>query len=248
MGFYNINEDKVITEVNAIFDCMEQAGNPQNICTCSQCRTDTMCYVLNRMEPQYVVSNRGVARAERETIKYQQKGADMVSLIYEGIKQVQHHLRPNHKEVGDRSWEVHKPVFRVPLIIGRIFNGLNFAPLEVAQIELRSEQTLVSMINGNWQNPYQLVSYVAGIFTFLPYPIPATSEGIRKNFEFTLYITAPSLEERYHIFEVPILSETASSVSFSMERIFRLPDLYMFPPGAEEPLDDPVGLGSMLVS
>ncbi|MDR3116148.1 MAG: late competence development ComFB family protein [Treponema sp.] len=237
MGFYNINEDRVTTEVNAIFELIKRRGNPQKICTCSQCRTDIICYVLNRMEPHYVASNRGLARAIGKSIKYQQKKADIVSLIYEGINQIRHHRRPftEHKGREDNFWNNQKPVFIVPVILGQIFNGINFAPLEEAQIELRHEQSLVPMMNSNWQNPYNLVSYIAGIFTFLPCPIPAASIGIHKNLGFSLIIKAPGFEELPSSFEIPVMSEILASNPFSMKRIFRLPDIYMFPPEEETP-------------
>ncbi|MDR0629121.1 MAG: late competence development ComFB family protein [Treponema sp.] len=235
MGFYNINEDRVITEVNAIFDLIKKGGNPQNMCTCSQCRTDIICYVLNRMEPHYVVSNRGLARVARESIKYQQKAADIVSLIYKGMNQVQHHMRPftEHTVRADSFWNDPKPIFIVPAIIGRIFNGMNFAPLEEAQIELRHEQRLVPMVDSNWQNPYNLVSSIAGIFTFLPSPLPADSTGIQQKLGFSLAIKAPKLEASPYSFEVPVMSEVLTGNPFSMDRIFRLPDMYMFPPEEE---------------
>ncbi|MDR1031442.1 MAG: late competence development ComFB family protein [Treponema sp.] len=235
MGFYNSNEDKVTAKVNVIFDLIEKGGNPQNICTCNQCRTDTICYVLNRMEPHYVVSNRGLARIAGESIKYQQKEADMVSLIYEGMKQVNRHMRPfaEHNHTEDSLLNSNKPVFMVPAIIGRIFNGTNFAPLEQAQIELLHEQVLVPMIDSNWQNPYNLVSYIAGIFTFLPYPLPAESKGIHKNMGFSLIMNAPGFEELRYSFEVPVISNIFAREAVSLERIFRLPDLYMFPPSDE---------------
>jgi competence protein ComFB len=235
MGFYNRNEDKVTAKVNVIFNLIEKGGNPQKICTCNQCRTDTICYVLNRMEPHYVVSNRGLARIEGESLKYQQKDADMVSLIYEGMKQVNRHMRPfaEHNHTEDSLQNSNKPVFMVPAIIGRIFNGINFAPLEQAQIALWHEQDLVPMIDSNWQNPYNLVSYIAGIFTFLPYPLPAESKGIHQNIGFSLIMNASGFEELHYSFEVPVISTILAREAVSIERIFRLPDLYMFPPGDE---------------
>ncbi|MDR2394695.1 MAG: late competence development ComFB family protein [Treponema sp.] len=236
MGLYNINEDKVTAAVNSIFDRIEKEGNPQKICTCSQCRTDTMCYVLNRMEPHYVVSNRGLARIEKEAITYQQKEADIVSLIYEGINQIHHRLRPfaTHSNTEEPCEIEHTPAFMVPGIIGRIFNGMNFAPLEEAQIELRREELLVSMVDSNWQNPYNLVRSIPGIFTFLPAPLPATSKGIHQKLGFSLSIKASGFEALLHSFEVPVMSEMLRTTFFSMERIFRLPDMYMFPSGEEE--------------
>ena len=241
MKIHNITEDIVFAKVTEIFDAIDQGGNRENFCTCDQCRVDTACYVLNRAEPRYIVSNRGVARVEQDNIERQQLEADIATLVYEGIKRVNHNQRPNFKHTSREAEAVSRevrPVFNIPTIVGRLFNGANFAPLSDVPVELRQNGGLAVMKDGNWQNPYIIVDKTEGTFTFWPAPALAETEDKRKIFAFSLKIAAPGFETLNHFFQIPVTSETQRAGSFSMDRIFKLPDLYLFPPGSEEDFPD----------
>jgi competence protein ComFB len=233
MEIHNTAEDLVIAEVNAICDSLE-AGEEQNkICTCSQCRQDAVCYVLNRTEPHYVVSHRGAARINQEADH--QSRADLTALVYEGIKRVNHNLRPyfDHDKTAEEEVRTDTPVFNIPTVIGRVFNGLNFSPISGVKVELLQNGTSAPMKDKNWQNPYTLIPNTNGTFTFLPKPVPAATAGTRGVFQYTIKITSPDFSELDHVFSIPVISERTSS-TFSLTRTFKLPDLYLFPPGEEK--------------
>jgi competence protein ComFB len=198
---------------------------------------DTACFVLNRTKPHYIVSNRGVARADRETAQKRQEEVDIVSLVYEGIRRVNHNLRPNavHQgKGGDKAAEGQQPVYNIPTIVGRIFNGLNFAPISDVRVELYHNSELVAMKDSNWQNPYSLVSNTEGTFTFWPNPVPAEQPNEHKVFEFTVKVESPEYETLNHFFKIPVISDAQTALAYSMDRTVKLPDLYMFPPGGDE--------------
>jgi competence protein ComFB len=237
MELHNTAEDTVLAKVAEIFDSIEKGGNAENLCTCNQCRMDTACYALNRTEPHYIVSNRGVARVEQETIQRQQREADVVALIYEGVKRVNHNMRPNVSHDGKSAGstaDAKLPVYNIPTIVGRLFHGNNFSPLADCVVELYRNGELVAMKDENWQNPYKLVPNTEGTFSFWPNPVPAEAINVHKIFEFTLKIESPGLETLNHFFKVPVVSEIQTATSFSLGRTFKLPDLYMFPPGDAE--------------
>jgi competence protein ComFB len=235
MEIHNTTEDIVFAKVTEIFDAAAK-DKDSIFCTCEQCRMDAACYVLNRVEPRYVVSNRGVARIQRDAIGYQQLEADVVSLAYDGIKRVNHNQRPNFQHSsgpGQPLIEKNSPVYNIPTIIGRLFNGSDFAPIVDGRAELRLNGELAAMRNGNWQNPYVLVDKTEGTFTFWPMPVPAEAVSAPKIFEFSLRVEAPGLEPLNHFFQIPVTSEAQATASYSLDRTFKLPSLYMFPPGAE---------------
>jgi competence protein ComFB len=254
---HNLTEDMVIREVDAICDEIEKSGQKPELCTCDQCRLDTACYVLNRTQPSYVVSNRGVARLERETLERRQKGIDLTVLIYKALEDVAHNRRPNfdhqsHSSKGAEHAALCRAVFNIPVIIGRVFNGLNFEPLSGINVELvhggkgggngeiegkdGDGGKLVEMRDANWQNPYRLVKDTEGTFTFWPRPIEAKTVGEQAVFEFAVRIETEGFETLSHFFEVPVASEDGENfadIPFSMDRTFKLQDLYIFPEGAE---------------
>ena len=101
-------------------------------------------------------------------------------------------------------------------------------------MELLWNGELVPMKNGNWQNPCRLVPNTEGNFSFWPAPAQASKANNHKIFEYTLRVSCPELETLNHFFKIPVASEIQSADSFSLSRTFKLPDLYMFPPGEAE--------------
>jgi competence protein ComFB len=235
MEIHNITEENVIQTVKEVCDAISRQENPEKLCTCSQCRLDTACYVLNRIAPHYVVSNRGIARMEMESFGKQQEEADIAALVHEGIRRVNATVRPYHKSSKTRDPD-NSPVFNIPTIIGRVFNGLNFSPLDGAEIELWGNGGLTPMKDINWQNPYKLVYNTEGTFTFWPDAVRADTAEQRETFEYSIKISAPGFEDLHHFFRIPVISEEETASAFSKRRSFKLPDLYLFPPGEEDNL------------
>ncbi|MDR1930471.1 MAG: late competence development ComFB family protein [Treponema sp.] len=234
MEIHNTTEDLVIAEVNAICNSLEQGGKDSSVCTCGQCRQDAVCYVLNRTAPHYVVSHRGAARAGSENIASQQNRADIAALAYEGIKRVSHNQRPyfSHNK-NDEALANDSPVFNIPTIMGRIFNGLNFSPAADVTVELLQNGNIAAMRDNNWQNPFRLLANTNGTFIFWPKPVKAEKADLHGIFEYSVRIKSPEFEDLNHGFTIPVKSELIGSNSFSLERTFKLPDLYLFPPGEE---------------
>lgn len=232
MDIHNTTEDRVLLLVHEIFDTIEKEGKEDKPCTCFQCRLDTACYVLNRLPSKYVVSSRGVARVEGESIEKQQEDADIVSLIYEGLHKIAKSRRPhfNHNS-ADREGPINLegPVYNIPTIIGRVFNGTNFEPISNIDVVLLSDGKPAPMIDPNWQNPYRLIPNTAGTFTFWPKPQKAERTGIEKTFSFSILIKAEGFEDLHHILTISVISEDQIQTSYSMQRTYKIPDLYLFP-------------------
>jgi competence protein ComFB len=236
MELHNTAEDLVLARVTEILDNIEKGDNPDRLCTCDQCRMDTACYVLNRTNPHYIVSNRGAARVEQESIRKQQQDADITTLVYEGIRRVNHNQRPStlHGAKQARENVAETPVFNIPTIVGRIFNGQDFAPVSGVAVQLFRNSSMVAMKDDNWQNPCTLVPNTEGAFTFWPNPIPAESGNIHQVFEFNIRVESENYETLNHFFKIPVISDAQAVGSFSLVRTVKLPDLYLFPPGSEE--------------
>jgi competence protein ComFB len=118
----------------------------------------------------------------------------------------------------------------MPTIVGRLFDGGTFSPLDGVTVELRAGGELVHMQNQNWQNPFPLIANTPGTFTFWPAAVPTDRAGINRIFEYSLKIEAPEYETLIHFFKLPVISSLDDSHSLASERSFRLPDLYLFRP------------------
>jgi competence protein ComFB len=117
--------------------------------------------------------------------------------------------------------------------VGRVFNGLNFSPITGITVELRQNGSLVDMRDNNWHNPYTLIADTNGNFTFWPKPVAAETMNTQGLFEYTVRIAAPNFAERIHVFSVSLISEPANS-AISLSKTFKLPDIFLFPPGEEQ--------------
>ena len=236
MDIKNTNEDIVFSKVQAIFDEIQKSGNPENNCLCYQCRIDTICFTLNRIEPHYIVSNRGFARLEQTSIKRQQIEADITTLIYKGLRLVNHNMRPTAPHDGTNIVRLRtdSPVYDIPTISGRIFNGISFEPITDVDVSLYCEGELIPMRNTNWQNPFKMVPSTPGAFTFWPAPIPADAPELTTEFKFSIRIASPDYEPLSHFFSISTTSKFHNSHSYALNRTFKLPDLYLFPPGEAE--------------
>ena len=237
MELHNTIKGKVISKVEEIFEALSRSENAGKFCTCDQCKMDVICYVLNRTPPLYIVSNRGASRSLEEGVRLQQQTADIAALIYDGLKQVSHNMRPNFAHSNEKSADTDRaasPKFIIPTIMGRVFDGNNFAPLPEATVELLWAGELVAMRDGNWQNPCPIVHNIEGNYSFWPAPVPASRVNNHKIFEYIVRVSAPEFEPLTHTFKIPVASEVQAAMSFSPDRTFKLPDLYMFPPGEAE--------------
>jgi competence protein ComFB len=236
MDIHNTNEDIVLDKVQAIFDEIEKSGNPDKFCMCEQCRVDIICYALNRIEPYYIVSNRGLTRLEMTGVKRQQIEADVATLIYKGIRLVNHNLRPtaSHDVSISEKPKNNSPVFDIPTISGRIFDGVSFEPAVNIEVALYSEGELVPARNSNWQNPYTIIPVTPGVFSFWPAPIITKEADVSKDFKYSIKVNSPSYEVLNHHFTITSVSKYLGPHSQTLNRSYKMPDLYLFPPGEAE--------------
>jgi competence protein ComFB len=87
------------------------------------------------------------------------------------------------------------------------------------------------MLDPNWQNPFVLAGATGGSFIFWPKPLPAAAgEGERK-FVFEIKVEVPGLEGLSHFLEMNLSPERSARLDFSLQRVNKVPDLYLFPEG-----------------
>jgi competence protein ComFB len=236
MDIHNVNEDIVFNKVQVIFDEILKSGNPDKLCLCEQCRADTICFTLNRIEPFYIVSNRGLTRLDHSGIERQQIEADIATLVYKGIQMVNHNLRPTapHDGSNNEKPRANFPVFDIPTISGRLFDGISFEPVVDIEVALYCEGELAPARNNNWQNPYIINASTPGVFSFWPSPIITTAADISRDIKYVVKVNSPKYEVLNHHFDIVSISRNLGPNSQTLNRSFKLPDLYLFPPGEAE--------------
>jgi len=233
MELHNASEDIVFKAMEEIFNSIAEAGNKERLCLCEQCRLDTVCYILNRIPPRYIVSSRGISHLEKDWSWKQQTKVDVATLAYKGLRLVNHNQRTTATHAVVQPPEKKSPdghVFDIPTITGRLFDGKTFSPIADISVELWSRGKMVSMRNQNWQNPFTLSMKTPGTYTFWPASVPAEETDVNRLFDYYIKMEDPNYETMTHHFRVPAISDDKSSAQ-SSGKTFKLPDLYLFPPG-----------------
>ncbi|MBP7095991.1 MAG: late competence development ComFB family protein [Spirochaetia bacterium] len=230
MEIRNLMEDVVRQAVDELFDA-EEKKRALGFCTCYQCRLDVACYALNRTRPEYVISSRGVAHRDSVYVDKLQKQADVMTLVREGWERINASKRPHfeHAAGSGAPAPIAGPAWNFPAIIGRLFNGSNFEPLAEVPIRLDGEDGPVRMVDPNWQNPCRIVGGTSGTFIFYPAPSKAEGAGARKTFRFSLEASIEGFEPLAHHFDLELVSDSSAVEALSMQRVHKIPDLYLFP-------------------
>jgi competence protein ComFB len=239
MEIRNIMEDSVKVLVEELFE-REDREKMLGFCTCDQCKLDVECYALNRVKPEYIVSSRGLAYSEKEGLEKVQRQADLISLVKEGWGKVSHSPRPTSDHIAGKPLDASQsgPFYNFPTLMGRVFDGRTFAPLGEGAVRLIFEAAEAEMVDPNWQNPFVLAGATGGTFIFWPRPQQASRGDGEKNFVFEVKVEVPGLESLSHYIEVDIEPERNMRLDFSLQRVLKVPDLYLFPEGQgdeEEP-------------
>ena len=225
MEIHNLMEELVRSTVEEI--CNEDEQGERSYCTTAQCRTDAVCYVLNRMPPRYVSSGRGMAHMTTEMQHDQQLLIDVVTLTHEALHRVTAVRRGYYGTASDERPE--GACFNFPTIKGRILDGSGFMPVSELDVTLVRDGETVAMFDERWSNPYHVSDRTPGTYIFWPAPVDAAAAAEKKTFDFELRIHAAGFEPLTHYFALEVHSDDRTARSANLERDHHLPDLYLLP-------------------
>lgn len=232
MKVQNVMESYVTNRANSLYDEFIKEKNSFLTCDCVNCRLDTVCYVLNRIHPKYVVSGRGMTYANL-ALQNQVK-ADIDAMIIDGMRVVNASKRPYHESRQQNALIDNVPAFVFPVVMGAVYDGHTFEPLSGVTVELTADGKLVAMEDASWENPTLTYKPAKGCFTFKPAPIAAEKEGEMKIFPFTITIRAENYQPLVYSFTIPLTSIKEEPPFVSM----KLQDSYLFSPSEVNTMEE----------
>ncbi len=229
MKIHNILEDEVISRVKTIYSDEDIQKAEWFHCGCEQCKLDTVAYVLNRLTPRYVVSERGIAHAVSEHAS--QLDADVDFLIIEGIKKVSTVRRSFHGKEPLYENEIDEFVsaYNFPIFHGTIYDGESFEPLKHGTIILKLDNDPVEMIDETWSNPYSLHVSTNGAYAFWVKPIIAENFDMQKTFNFQIEVSVDGYTTNRYAFSVSATSTKQHKIKPDTSSRFTIENMYMFP-------------------
>ncbi len=233
MKIHNILEEQVLNRVATIFNDKDIQDAPWFHCGCEQCKLDTVAYVLNRLKPRYVVSERGIAHAVSE--EGYQLDADVDFLIIEGMKKVATVRRDFHGKEDLYASEINEfeSAFNFPIFIGNILDGNTFQPIQDGTITLKLDNVKVELIDETWSNPYYVRSMSKGSYTFWLKPITSEHYDEEKTFNFLMEIDAENYESTRYSFPLTVTSTNQHDTTPDATNRYKIDNLYLFPVDVE---------------
>lgn len=237
LSVHNIIEEVVTNHVNKLYDDVKNQNSPWLTCDCENCRMDTICYVLNRVPPRYVIGSRGMNHNSDLTSRDTQISIDIDKLAIEGMRLVNTAKRPYHKNGIKRAGadgETSVAEFAFPTFLGNIIDGTTFEPLSGATVTLTLDGETVEMIDSTWQNPTTTYAATKGSYSFWMAPQEAVSDGMNKKFNFTVEVTCDGYVPAKCTFTVPLTSEKIDTLDLDSTYSVKVKDIFMFKKENEE--------------
>ncbi len=196
MGVKNIKEDIIYNIVNEV---MKSDKDIKNL---KLQKDDIVAYILNRIPPKYITSERGVLHGKLEARYIIQQKTDILLLLYEAIE-VFNKRRPTEK--GDDNFEVEIEKCRFPHIFGEILEETTFTIVSNAEVSLLYNGKPTEMINQGWKNPYITNKATMGFYHF--WPVYEEEMGNPGKVPFQLAFKHPKFEEKRLDINVDLLDK-----------------------------------------
>ncbi len=131
----------------------------------SDSKDDIIAYVLNRVTPKYVTSQRGFLHSILDTRYKVQNRVDILFLIYEAIYRVLD--RRDHAGTA-KGVTVPESAVYLPHIVGQVLEESTLTAIPDVEVTLLYGNSAAEMVDEDWENPYRTTQATKGHFHFWP--------------------------------------------------------------------------------
>ncbi|MBN2159035.1 MAG: late competence development ComFB family protein [Spirochaetes bacterium] len=195
MPVTNLMQDIVINTLDEVLKKEENKKITDNA------RADIIAYVLNRVPPKYVTSERGLLYGTLDSHYQVQQRVDILLLIYEAIE-----IILNRREPPDSVKEIVIPekATYLPHIVGQVLEESTLSVIADVEVTLLYDGKQAAMEDPSWKNPYTTNLTSKGHFHFWPkYDEKKIGKGPQVNF--TIRFRHPDCPEQSIIIAVDII-------------------------------------------
>lgn len=185
MEYFNLMELVVRDTVDEIL------GRDESLKSIKFQRNDIIAYVLNRIAPKYVTSERGIIHTRIENrIKFQEH-SDILFLTYEGIDLF---LKRRGSETG-AAHPVDTRTNLLPYLIGEVLEESTLATIPGLRVTLLHGESEAILMEDGWKNPYEITKATRGYYHFWPEFNGAVMSG-KDMVEFKIVFSHEKVQER----------------------------------------------------
>ncbi|HPS56823.1 MAG TPA: late competence development ComFB family protein [Spirochaetota bacterium] len=185
MEYFNLMELVVRDTVDEIL------GRDESLKSIKFQRNDIIAYVLNRIAPKYVTSERGIIHTRIENrIKFQEH-SDILFLAYEAIDLF---LKRRGSETG-AAHPVDTRTNLLPYLIGEVLEETTLSIIPGLRVSLLHGESDAKLMEDGWKNPYEITKATRGYYHFWPEFDGAVMSG-KDMVEFKIVFSHEKVQER----------------------------------------------------
>jgi hypothetical protein len=156
---------------------------------------DVAAYVLNRLPPRYVRSERGFTRlaadqwVEADNEEGLRSLVEVLLLVNRAIDVVKNRRRSGAAASSLVTVREEEPLepgaywHNLPYLIGRVRDGATGKPVLDAQVQVRLNGQIATPADPGWLNPMRTNAATKGFFSFLPRPVLSRSKSRHQKLE-----------------------------------------------------------------
>lgn len=198
MSYQNLMEDIVGNVVDEVLK------NDKDLKPEEYRKDDIVAYVLNRIAPRYVTSERGILHGKLNAKYATQERTDILFCIYEAIEVIKSRRSTMAGDVvGSKSCE---DAGRLAHIVGEVLEETTMVIVPDVEISLLYGERVAEMIDEGWKNPYKTTRATKGYYHF--WPVYHGAEKMAgKKIPFTLVFRHPKFKEKRVDIEIDLLTE-----------------------------------------
>lgn len=227
MRLKNYQEDVVLRAIEIALEDQPELLDDEHFVN------DVAAYVLNRVPPRYVMSERGFLRLALDHMGEAAQDdslanvIELMFLVNRGVEIVQ--KRRTEAPIEPRSDgppdEFELPagvqyVHNYPQIIGRVIDGTNGEPIYGAVVTMHIDGDRVPPAAAGWQNPYVTREQTRGHFSFWPHATRSEEATLTGELLFT--VEHPAYERFSHVERITTEGAFDAEETISGDRIHSL--------------------------
>lgn len=159
MPVNNLMKDIVINTLDEVLKKEDQ----KDISSAS--KDDIIAYVLNRIQPKYVTSERGFLYGVLDAKYKVQERIDVLFLIYEAIYRILNRRNGNSNATAISIAESNG---YLPHVVGQVLEESTLSVIPDVEVTLLFGKTTVAMVDDGWHNPYRTSQATKGHYHFWP--------------------------------------------------------------------------------
>jgi len=189
MRLKNYNEDLVLDTVKIVLKDRSDVRHTRPFVL------DVAAYVLNRIPPKYITSERGFTRELVGEAGGNGNGKqrlvdiiELIALVNRGIEVVAKRRReaaparrgtPVSRAVSEEAQSRLTYYYNMPHIFGRIVDARDGSPVIAAAATLWIDDKMAASAESGWRNPYRTNEQTKGYFSFWPMVATGDSDSLR---------------------------------------------------------------------